>query len=122
MLLTIFIDLLAKTEPCSLMVGWQLIWQWGTHGYWPQEEVTARSGLNLTICTKDLGIQWNQHLDVLTSSEPVVVNLLKDAFQGTKTSARVNRKQRTDWFATNMEAIATENNESDKGDLVTNLQ
>lgn len=56
MLLTIFIGLLAKTEPCSLMVGWQLIWQRVTHGYWPQGEVTARSGLNLTICTKGLGI------------------------------------------------------------------
>lgn len=50
------------------------------------------------------------------------MNLLKDAYQGAKTSARVNRKQRTDGFAINMEAIATENNESDKGDLVTNPQ
>lgn len=61
-------------------------------------------------------------MEVLISSEPVVVNLLKDAYQGTETSARVNRKQRTDWFAINVEAIATENNESDKGGLVTNPQ
>lgn len=56
MLLTIFIGLLAKTEPCSLMIGWQLIREWVTHGNWPQEEVTAGSGLNLTIFTRDLGI------------------------------------------------------------------
>lgn len=50
------------------------------------------------------------------------MNLLKDAYQGTNPSARVNRKQRIDEFAINMEAIATENNASDKGDFVTDFQ